>query len=236
MINLIFDVDDTLYDQLKPFKDAFNKIFDKYKSISYMELYKKSRKYSDDVFEQTEKGLLSLEDMHVYRISKAFSDYDVEIEREDAIRFQREYASNQGKITISEGMLDVLNFGKKNNITMGIITNGPTKHQSNKIKVLGLEKWIDSKNIFISESMNISKPDFRAFKFVEEKMNIDSNCTYYIGDSLKNDVVGAKGAGWKMIWINRRNNIIPEELEYYPDYEITDDKNLVPLLKDILKL
>ena len=236
MINLIFDVDDTLYDQLKPFKDAFEKVFSKYKDIPCMELYKRSRKYSDDVFEQTEKGLLSLEDMHVYRISKAFSDYGVEIERENAIKFQKEYELNQGKITISEGMLNVLDFGKKNNITMGIITNGPTGHQTNKIKALGLEKWIDSNNIFISESMNISKPDVRAFKLVENNMNIDPDCTYYIGDSLNNDVVGAKRAGWKMIWINRRNHIIPEDLKYFPDYTIKDDNELVQLLENIINL
>lgn len=236
MINLIFDVDDTLYDQLKPFKDAFEKVFSEYKDIPCMELYKKSRKYSDDVFEQTEKGLLSLEDMHVYRISKAFYDYGVEIERTKALEFQKEYASNQGKISISDGMINVLDFGKKNNITLGIITNGPTEHQTKKIKALGLEKWIDNKNIFISESMNMSKPDIRAFKFVEDKMNIEPDCTYYVGDSLKNDVVGAKSAGWKMIWINRRNHIIPKDLEYYPDYIIKDDKELVPLLKNILDL
>ena len=172
MINLIFDIDDTLYDQLKPFKDAFEKVFSEYNDIPCIELYKKSRKYSDDIFEQTEKGLLSLEEMHVYRISKAFHDYGLEIEREKALKFQKEYASNQGKISISKGMLNLLDFGKKNNITMGIITNGPTEHQTNKVKALGLEKWIDSKNIFISESMNISKPDVKAFKFVEDKMNI----------------------------------------------------------------
>lgn len=234
MINLVFDIDDTLYDQLKPFKYAFEKVFSEYKDIPCMELYKKSRKYSDDVFGQTEKGLLSLEDMHVYRISKAFYDYGVEIEREKALKFQKEYALNQGKISISSGMLNLLDFGKENNIVMGIITNGPTKHQMNKVKVLELEKWIDIKNIFISESMNISKPDIRAFRFVEDKMNIEANHTYYIGDSLKNDVVGAKSSGWKMIWVNRRNNLIPKDLEFYPDYIIEDDKELVPLLKNIL--
>ena len=39
-----------------------------------------------------------------------------------------------------------------------------------------------------------------------------------------------------MIWINRRNHIIPDDLEFYPDYIIEDDKELVPLLKDILDL
>lgn len=236
MINLIFDIDDTLYDQLKPFKDAFNKVFDKYKNIPCMELYKKSRKYSDDVFEQTEKGILSVEDMHIYRITKAFYDYGIKIKIEDAIKFQKEYALNQNKIKISKGMLEVLDFAKKNNIVMGILTNGSIVHQTNKVKTLGLEKWICINNIFISESMNISKPYVRAFEFVENRMGIDPNCTYYIGDSLNNDVVGAKRAGWKMIWINRRNHIIPKDFKFYPDYTVEDDKELVKILKIILNL
>lgn len=235
MINLIFDVDDTIYNQLEPFENAVNKVFNNHKDIDSLDLFKSHRKYSDELFDLTESGALSLEDMRVYRITKAFYDFGKNITVKEAKDFQKEYEANQEKITISDGIREVLNFGKENNIKMGIITNGPTKHQGNKVNNLGLNKWISNKDIFISESEGVAKPDVQIFKLVEHKMNLETDNTYYIGDSINNDIVGAKSAGWKMIWINRRGVDIPENLGFYPDYIVNDDSKLIDLIKDIFK-
>lgn len=115
---------------------------------------------------------------------------------------------------------------------MGVITNGPGNHQNKKVENLNLNKWINEDNIFISEIVNMSKPDEKLFKFVQEKMDLDLDNTFYIGDSYDNDVIGAKRAGWKMIWINRRNSKIPENAHFYPDYIVKNDKELLDLLKN----
>ena len=72
-------------------------------------------------------------------------------------------------------------------------------------------------------------------KLVEHKMNLETYNTYYIGDSINNDIVGAKSSGWKMIWINRREVDISENLGFYPDYIVNDDSKLIDLIKDIFK-
>ena len=36
---------------------------------------------------------------------------------------------------------------------------------------------------------------------VENEMGHDPEDSYYIGDSYRNDVVGAKMAGWNAIWV-----------------------------------
>ena len=233
MINLIFDVDDTLYDQLVPFESAYLKIFGREINIPSEDLFKSNRKYSEGAFKCVEDGNLSIEEMHIHRITKAFEDFNMMINPAAAKDFQAEYVNNQGKITLLEGMKNVLDFGRENNLKMGIITNGPTNHQYKKMKVLGLNKWIDDENIFISGSLNVSKPDEKIFKIVEEKMNISPKYTYYIGDSIKNDIMGAKKAGWKMIWLNRRGETLPPGLDFYPDYIINDDKKLISLLHKI---
>ena len=122
MINLIFDVDDTIYNQLEPFENAVKKVFNNYNDIDVLELFNGHRKYSDELFNLTEDGTLSLEDMRIYRITKAFSDFRKNITVKEAKDFQKEYEANQEKITISDGIKEVLNFAKENNIKMGIIT------------------------------------------------------------------------------------------------------------------
>lgn len=235
MINLIFDVDDTIYNQLEPFENAVKKIFYNYGDLNPLEIFKSHLKYSDELLRLTENGTLSLEDMRICRITKALSDFGKSITVKEAKDFQKEYEANQEKIIISNGIREVLDFGKENNLKMGIITNGPTRHQSNKINNLGLNRWIDNKDIFISQSVGIAKPEMELFKLVEDRMELNLDNTYYIGDSINNDIVGAKSAGWKMIWISRRGASIPANLGFYPDYIVNDDSELIDLIKDIYK-
>ncbi|MDB0440932.1 hydrolase [Clostridioides difficile] len=234
MINLIFDVDDTLYNQLTPFYIAYDKVFSSIKNISVKDLYISSRKHSDEVFHLTESGKMSIEEMHVYRIIKAFEELGSSITEKDAQNFQDEYIYQQSQITLIPEMEQVLNFAEERNINIGIITNGPSSHQRMKLKQLNIEKWIDEKNIFISSEVGFSKPDVNIFRLAEKFMSLDRENTYYIGDSYKNDVVGAKKAGWKSIWINHREHRV-EELVYKPDFIILDYQEIQLLYKELFK-
>lgn len=229
MINLVFDVDDTLYNQLTPFYIAYNKVFSSIKDVSIEDLYIISRKYSDEVFHLTESGEMPIEKMHIYRIIKAFEELENPISEKDAQNFQDEYIYQQSQITLIPEMERVLNFAKEKNINIGIITNGPSSHQRMKLNQLNIENWADKSNIFISSEVGASKPDINIFRLAENVMNLDRENTYYIGDSYKNDVVGAKKAGWKSIWINHRGHRI-EDLIYKPDYVILEYKDLLSLI------
>lgn len=233
-MNLIFDVDDTLYDLMKPFNDTYYSLFgDKY-DIPVEQLYKKNRHYSDEVFELVQSGRMTVKEMHIYRISKAFESFGIIITEEEALDFQSEYLSNQGKIVVFDGIKHILDFSKSHNLNMGIITNGIKEHQMKKIKTLNLEKWIEEENIFVSSDFSLPKPHSEIFKFAEKKMNLDPKETYYIGDTFENDVVGAKNAGWNSIWINRRNSSQPLESQYLPDYVAKNDHELLNLIKELI--
>lgn len=182
----------------------------------------------------TESGKMSIEEMHVYRIIKAFEELGSYITEKDAQNFQDEYIYQQSQITLIPEMEQVLNFAKEKNIKIGIITNGPSSHQRMKLKQLNIEKWIDEKNIFISSEVGFSKPDVNIFRLAEKFMSLDRENTYYIGDSYKNDVVGAKKAGWKSIWINHREHRV-EELVYKPDSIILDYQEIQLLYKELFK-
>jgi putative hydrolase of the HAD superfamily len=40
----------------------------------------------------------------------------------------------------------------------------------------------------------------------------------HVGDSLENDVAGARNAGAHSVWLNREN--VPNDTEIRPDYEV----------------
>lgn len=97
MINLIFDIDDTVYDQLKPFEEAFKTIFGKSDRLKIENLYIKSRFYSDEVYHKVVRGEMPKAEMHVYRITQALNDFDYQITKKEAEAFQHAYEQNQRK-------------------------------------------------------------------------------------------------------------------------------------------
>ncbi|MBC1482135.1 HAD family hydrolase [Listeria sp. FSL L7-1509] len=233
MINLIFDIDDTVYDQLKPFEDAFKTVFGDESKLEIENLYIKSRFYSDEVYHRVVDGEMPKAEMHIYRITQALNDFDYQITKKQAEMFQQVYENNQRKITLLPGIKEVLTWGKSRNAMMGIITNGPSLHQQHKINDLCINDWIPAENTFISGKIGYEKPDKRLFALVEEQLGMIGSKTYYIGDSFKNDVIGAKQAGWNAIWLNRRKHLAPKDALYQPEYSVTNEEQLLALLQKL---
>ena len=213
MIGLVFDVDDTLYEQIVPFENAYKSLFDM--DIDMEKFYLLSRHYSDVKFEASRNGEMTMDEYHIYRIQEAAKDLGVCLSDEQALNMQREYKKNQQKLQMSEITISILELEKENNVKLGIITNGPSEHQWAKVKALGVEKWIDKENIIVSGDYGINKPDVRIFEIMQEKLQLPNDSLYYIGDSLENDIVGANKACWKAIWINRYKKKLPENVDVY---------------------
>ncbi len=232
MYNFIFDIDDTIYDQIIPFKKAFDRNFERYAELSLDDLYRHNRHFSDEVFEQTVRGEMSLEDMHAYRITEAFRVMGVEISREEALRFQQDYASAQGELEPAPDMREALDYCRDHGLTFGVITNGPAEHQRKKVRQLGIYDWIKYEDVVVSGELAFMKPDVRIFRHTEQLLGIEPENTYYIGDSYANDIVGAKGAGWKAIWIDRRGMRIPED-GVKPDITLRGQDSIAETIRKI---
>lgn len=233
MDTIIFDVDDTLYDQLQPFKNAFTSNFEHLTDVPVEKLYISSRKHSDSLFDKSEAGTVSLLELHTYRIMEACKEYNIEINENKAIKFQRTYEEEQKKITLFPEIEILFELLNKKGKQLGILTNGPHQHQLRKINQLGLTRWIPEENIFISGAIGCAKPTPLAFKTVEKKLLLNKNHTVYIGDSFDNDVLGAKKAGWNSIWMNHRKKDIPQS-KIQPDKIINTPKELLELIDSYL--
>lgn len=229
---IIFDVDDTLYDQLVPFQRAIQQQFS-IPDEQMAQLYLAFRQISDANFHASERGDISMEDMRVLRIQGACEQFGYRVTRDQALTFQNDYARFQGEIVLTEEMQEVLTFCVAHNIPIGIITNGPTEHQWKKIHQLGLLRYIPKESIFISAEVRVAKPDTLLFRHVEQQLGMTANQMIYVGDSYENDIVGAKNAGWQAIWLNRRQHV-PTEASARQDYLITTE-SIVPLIKQIIE-
>lgn len=230
---IIFDVDETLYDMTQPFERAFKEIWqDKY-DIDMYALYTCSRVHSDRVFDQVMAGIMTVDGAGIYRMQHAMRDFGYEITEEEALEFQHVYRKHQQHMDISETMHQILDLIQSRGISMAILTNGDTDHQLEKIHGMHLERWFSDDRIFVSDAVGYFKPDVRTFLAVEEALHLNPAETWYIGDSIENDIEGAGNAGWHAILLNRRHNDT-SGIQHRPDYIVESEEELLKLLEKIV--
>lgn len=234
MDTIIFDVDDTLYDQAASFKNTCKKMIDvPFTDEELNNFYIISRKYSDALFDDQVAGKLTVQEMHIRRIKDACTEIGIEMTEQQAIDFQEAYVAEQRKIALFDEVMELMDILIANNKHVAVLTNGAEGHQSMKIKQLRLDRWISKENMFISSAIGHAKPSKEAFEFLEHKLVLDKNRTVYIGDSFANDIVGAKQVGWHAVWMNHRKRDMPEGT-IKPDKVVYSARELLDLFSDEL--
>ncbi len=74
-----------------------------------------------------------------------------------------------------------------------------------------------------SEGERVYKPHPRMFRAALQALGIDDPAhALYIGDSPREDILGARGAGIPAVWINRAGADWPDEQGDAADYEVAD--------------
>ncbi len=234
-LNFVFDIDDTMYDLMEPFKKAHEKFFAGKTIADSTELFMKSRIYSDIILEQEKEGKISKEDTFHERMRMTYQDIGIEISREESGLFETEYRYNQTVIEMFDFMEAVLDYCKETKIPSAVLTNGNHKGQWRKVEALHLQKWFAPEQIFISGDIGYQKPDVRAFKIIEERMHFLPEHTWYIGDTYESDIASASQAGWHTIWLNHRNRACPVP-HSKADIELKEGIDLLPLLRSLAGL
>lgn len=79
-----------------------------------------------------------------------------------------------------------------------------TFYQRNKISALGISDYFSE--IVTSGSVNIKKPEHAIFQIALSKLNSSSECSVFIGDNLKADVIPAKQLGMYTILKSKDNS------------------------------
>lgn len=232
---IVFDVDDTLYDQQQPFRNAVYQIVPDFDAEDMHELYIRFRVHSDEIFPKVLAGEWDLVTMRNFRIQQSLKDLGYpSISETEALSFQAIYENELDHITMHEEVKKTLDYLKQAGVPMGIITNGPTDHQFKKIKQLDLFKWIRPEHILISEATGFQKPEAEIFQLAEERFDLDGETTLYVGDSFENDVAGSKSRNWQSLWFNHRERDLPEGAEAIYDVELNDFCQLYPTICEIL--
>ena len=114
-------------------------------------------------------------------------------------------------------VISLMKWLKQNSILIGILTDLTAHIQHRKIKILGIESYIDA--IVTSEEVGEEKPSLRAFNRIKEKLQCDENEILMLGDSKCKDIDGAVRAGMHAILFTLADTDVMREkvMEYIND-------------------
>jgi len=137
----------------------------------------------------------------------------------DATQLSDAYGEVRGETGIRpfDGARELLH-DLKEHYPLGLLTNGPSDIQWEKVRSLGFGDLFDA--IVVAGDVGIYKPDPRVFEILLDRLGVDASATLFVGDNLELDIVGAHRSGMRTAWI-RRNGTRPTE-SIAPDVELPD--------------
>ncbi|TDQ42585.1 HAD family hydrolase [Aureibacillus halotolerans] len=205
----LFDIDDTLYDQMQPFTRAVNDCAPEILQATEAQHYfKRVRFFSDHLWDSYTSGDMSIETHRDIRLIAPAVELGIDMTIQQARSLQERYAHYQQQLIPFEGLVDLWDSLEADGWTIGILSNGPSEHQRNKLKALGLAERVQPQYVLVSDDIGIAKPDKRLFNHYLQTHDLPPEKTVYVGDHWENDIVGATSASIPVIWFNHRKKAV----------------------------
>lgn len=221
--NLIFDLDNTLYDFSKIWEKSNKLIFEylKYDSVvSYEEFFRLYKSVNNELLEEVLQGNMKLVELRNKRLMLTLEKLGILLTDEDCrFYYEKQFEFILESIELDEEINSWINRLSKT-YNMILLTNGKSYEQRMKLKKLGLENIF---KLYISGETYISKPKEKAFINVLEKENIVASETMMIGDSLHHDINPANKLGMKTCLVEKKWHF-DDELKIYTGYKVKNIK------------
>ena len=195
---IVFDLDDTLYKELDYLKSA-------YRFISVQLSSEIGHSVYDEMLELKASGAVV---------------FDVILEKYNIKKFTVKdliflYRFHRPDITLSKGVQETLDYLSHHQIRMGIITDGRSISQRNKLKALNIEQYFHK--IIISDEIGHEKPNAQNYLF--HMIDFPEGQFTYIGDNFSKDFVTPNRLGWNTIGlIDNGENIHSQNVTVSKEY------------------
>ena len=204
---LVFDLDDTLYSERDFLRSGFREI---------------ARSIDPNRIDEIQSFLeLSWVNGNQDPISALLDRVESGCKKADLLKIYREHVPD---IRLKNETYEFMKAAEKSQRSLGILTDGRSITQRNKLLALGISKSIDE--VVISEEIGFSKPAEESYRHFHK---VFPHRTFaYVGDNLAKDFVTPNRLGWVTVgMLDRGENIHAQDIdrfpgEYHPQYWISN--------------
>lgn len=220
---VVFDLDDTLYKECDFVASAY-KAINKYMSDNYHIM-------SNECFETMQNAFINKANPFDALYEMLGSLYcEIEVDLDTLLKI---YRFHKPDIKLEDATRNVLTELQLKGYRMGIITDGRSLSQRNKINALGINQFFSPKDILISEETGFDKSSIKPFThFVHRYPNAKG--FFYIGDNPAKDFYFPNMLGWTTICLNDDGRNIHSQIGVFSNEQISSCN--VDRLNDILTL
>lgn len=205
---ICFDLDDTLYKEIDYLKSAYVEVA----------AFAGHPEEVEQMFEWYKSGENAFKNL--------IDKYELGISVADCLKIYREHYP---QIKLDEGVKAYLEGLKESDSKLGLITDGRTLTQRNKIKALGLEGFFDVE--IISEEFGSEKPCVKNYEVVMDKFP-KRKIFIYVGDNPAKDFFAPNQLRWRTVCLkNDGRNIHRQDMslsrEYMPQRVINKIEEII---------
>jgi YjjG family noncanonical pyrimidine nucleotidase len=216
---IFFDADETLVNHKECEKQALIYLFENI-GVDYKDDYQ-------DIFRPLDHALwtnesyngnsVSRKDIPVFRFELFFKklniDFNNYVKANDLFK-----VGLANSVALMENAEEIIKYLHTKDYMLCVVTNGLIELQKPRVTNSEIGKFISY--VIVSEEVGAHKPNPLIFNTLLERVCLNSSDVIMIGDSLKNDIQGAKNANIKTIWFNPKQQ--KNETDVMPDYEINN--------------
>ena len=215
--SVIFDLDDTLYKEIDYVKSGFMAV------SSFIS--DETKIITQDLYDM----LISNYSLDKNTFLKLINFYNLNISLEDIVDC---YRSHLPSINLDINTKKVLESLKNKNQLKGLLTDGRSIQQRNKIKALNLDIYFN--DIVISQEFGSGKLSVENYLHFSGRN--DSNY-FYIGDNTEKDFFWANKLGWKTICLKDNGQNIHRQnfelaSEYLPDHIVNNILEITSIINE----
>jgi putative hydrolase of the HAD superfamily len=210
--NIFFDLDHTLWDFETNSDIAFETIFKQHKiKIDLQKFLSYYREINERYWKLYRDEKITKEELRLGRLKDTFvklnQKVDIQLIEDLSVGYIDVLPNNNQLFEGAHEILEHLYVNYK----LHIITNGFNEVQYKKIENSGLAKYFDK--IITSEDAGVKKPNSIIFEYALAITNAVSSESIMIGDNWEADIMGAKDAGFDVIYCNFNAQLVSENIK-----------------------
>lgn len=233
---VFFDLDNTLYDHRRAAREALVELYGRYDvARAGADLDDFLRLFFDvnqRMWLKLATGEIDVATLRARRFAELFARLGVPPPT-DAAALGREYLGVYlGRSYPLPGAEEVL-AALRPLLPLGLLTNGFADIQRPKVERLGWGKYFVW--LVVAEEVGVFKPDVALYERVCETAALRPEEILYVGDSPVEDVIAARQAGLRTVWVRRDGpEVAPWTAEAEADFEVADVRDCVPLVRRLV--
>ncbi len=209
---VFFDLDDTLFDHQHSSRsglDAARRAHTNLEPLTLDAVEQDYLAFSPVVWPRVLQGIITMEDSRVERFQLIFQKYGWDLSADEGLVlsncYREAYQTNRRAVP---GVISLLESLRAQHIKVGVVTNNLQQEQEEKLAFCGLGSLIDF--LVVSETVGAAKPEPLMYETALRIAGCAPDEAVMVGDSWRDDVLGARAVGIRAVWFNRTGKPIPD--------------------------